>query len=220
MNARMPHNNYSDLEINKSRILSKCSTNFGRTQNHCYWKLEAQIFGKHSPTKVLSVEYELYCGWTNQSFSFWHCEFRNNSKISTEIQYSLHNYGKSQKTKNLSRNVLVSFWSDLEFLSRRNLYFELVVFLSNILDLFISRLSEHFQYGRPRIHDKSSWFSHNHPNKGSLRNHPKTFSVIYQHPSISSNENLYITFLEPEKLKKHGYKFVRQREVRKHTKLK
>ena len=159
MNARMPHNNYSDLEINKSRILSKCSTNFGRTQNHCYWKLEAQIFGKHSPTKVLSVEYELYCGWTNQSFSFWHCEFRNNSKISTEIQYSLHNYGKSKKTKNLSRNVLVSFWSDLEFLSRRNLYFELREHLPNILDLLISRLSEHFQYGRPRIHDKSSCLS-------------------------------------------------------------
>ena len=63
-------------------------------------------------------------------------------------------------------------------------------------------------------------FYHKHQDIGSLRNHQKTFSVFFDHPPISRDENLYESFYEPEKLKKHSYKFVRQREVRKHTKLK
>ena len=63
-------------------------------------------------------------------------------------------------------------------------------------------------------------FSHKHQDIGSLRNHQNSKPFFCDYELISFNENLYITFLEPEKFKKHGYKFVRQREVRKHTKLK
>ena len=69
------------------------------------------------------------------------------------------------------------------------------------------------------IHVKGP-FSHKHPNKGPLRNHQKTFSVIFDQKSISSHETLYITFLEPEKQVFRGYKFTWQRKVQNNIKLK
>ena len=70
----------------------------------------------------------------------------------------LHNYRKSNSTKNLLRNLLVKFWSGLKLLSGCNRQSKANVHLLNLKVLLISTWSEHFQYERPTIHDKSSCF--------------------------------------------------------------